>query len=177
MTEELWHLVEGKREDGAPSLFRIRDVEPRPDQSTIFVVEVSYAAPGLGRLPSVAGYRRLAQFEDRWLVPACNALGWTFVAAKIEDGSAFLYVYGRGDTAPMIERLAAFEPGLGFFDEQDPGWDEYAALRELRDRANTFASPADPPPKPAVKPSKRAKITSKLRVTPKKKRATTRRPR
>ena len=177
MAEEVWHLVEGKREDGVPSIFRIRDLAPRLEQPKIFVVEVFYATPGLARLPDVAGYRRLAQFEEQWLVPACNALGWTFVAAKIEDGSAFLYVYGDGDTTPMIERLSPFDPALGFFDEADPGWEEYAALHELLDRAKTFAAapPLEPPPKRAS--NKRAKVTSKLKVAVKKKRATTRKPR
>jgi hypothetical protein len=143
-SEEIWHLVEGQRDDGLPSIFRIRELEPRLDQPKIFVVELFYPTLGEARLPDAAAYRRLAVFEEQWLLPACTALDWTFVAAKIEDGSTFLYLYGNGEPLPLIEKLSPFDGALGFFDEHDPGWDEYAALRELLERAK--ASPPSQEP-------------------------------
>ncbi len=137
-TEEQWHQFEALRDDGAPARFRIRDLTPRTDQPRIFVVELPYPITDLSRLPDATSYRRIATFEERWLIPAAGTLGWTFVAAKVDDGSCFLYLYGADDPAPMIERLAPFDGGLGFFDESDPAWDEYAALKELLDEANAI---------------------------------------
>ena len=79
-TDEVWHIVEARREDGASALFRIRDVERVPSQERIFVVELPYPPTQLSRLPDAASYRRLSTFEEQWLRPACAALGWTFVA-------------------------------------------------------------------------------------------------
>ncbi|MBL0216382.1 MAG: hypothetical protein IPQ07_21175 [Myxococcales bacterium] len=137
-SDELWHLVEARRDDGAPAMFRIRELAPRPELSRIFVVEIPYPVTGLSRLPDATAYRRLAAFEEQWLTPAITALGWTFVAAKTEDGSFFLYLYGAGEPNAMIERLSPFDGALGFFDEHDPAWDEYAALKELLDEANAM---------------------------------------
>ncbi len=142
-TDETWHLVEARRDDGAPAMFRIRDLEPRLEQPTIFVVEIPYRVTGLARLPDAAAYRRLQLFEEQWLTPAASALGWTFVAAKTEDGSFFLYLYGADDPNAMIERLSPFDGELGFFDEQDPTWDEYGALKELLDEANAMPAEED----------------------------------
>lgn len=153
---ELWHLVEARRDDGTPAMFRIRDVEPRPEQPRIFVVEFPYPVTGLSRLPDAAAYRRLTQFEEQWLAPACTTLGWTFVAAKTEDGSFFLYLYGSDDPTGMIEKLSPFDGSLGFFDEQDPNWDEYAALRELLDQANAM------PPAQELEPE----VTAPALLTP-----------
>lgn len=140
-TDELWHLVEARRDDGVSAMFRIRELAPRTDQPNIFVVELPYPVTALSRLPDAAAYRRLSAFEEQWLSPAANALGWTFVAAKIEDGSFFLYLYGAGEPTPMIERLSPFDGALGFFDEKDPTWDEYAALKELLEQANAMPGP------------------------------------
>jgi hypothetical protein len=146
---DVWHLVEARRDDGTPAMFRIRDLEPRPEQPRIFVVEMPYPVTGLSRLPDAASYRRAAQFEEQWLAPACAALGWTFVAQRTEDGSFFLYLYGGADPLPLIEKLSPFDGSLGFFDEEDPQWDEYAALREILDQGR--AMPADAPePAPPV---------------------------
>ena len=140
-SEEQWHQFEALRDDGAPAMFRIRDMAPRPDQPKIFVVELPYPITDLSRLPDATSYRRIAAFEENWLIPAAGSLGWSFVAAKIDDGSCFLYLYGASDPTPMIERLAPFDGGLGFFDESDPAWDEYAALKELLDEANAIPTP------------------------------------
>ena len=142
-TEEQWHQFEALRDDGAPAMFRIRDMAPRPDQPKIFVVELPYPITDLSRLPDATSYRRIATFEENWLIPAAGSLGWSFVAAKIDDGSCFLYLYGASDPTPMIERLAPFDGGLGFFDENDPAWDEYAALKELLDEANAIPTPVE----------------------------------
>jgi hypothetical protein len=152
-TDELWHLVEARRDDGTPAMFRIRDLQPRPDQPTIFVVEMPYPVTGLSRLPDAKSYRRLTQFEEQWLIPACAKLAWTFVAAKTEDGSFFLYLYGNAEPTALIEKLSPFDGGLGFFNEHDPNWEEYEALKELVDQAN--AMPADDaPPRPRRKNSR-----------------------
>ena len=135
---EVWHLVEAKREDDSPTIFRIRELEPRLDQPRIFVTELPYPVADGSRLPDAPSYRRFATFEEQWLDPACNALGWTAVAVKIEDGSFFIYLYGADDPRALIERLSPFDVTLGFFDEQDPTWDEYAALRELLEEAKTL---------------------------------------
>lgn len=136
--EELWHLVEAKREDDSPTIFRIRELEPRLEQPRIFVVELPYPVADGSRLPDAPSYRRFATFEEQWLDPACNALGWTPVAVKIEDGSFFVYLYGKDDPHALVERLSPFDGQLGFFDEADPKWDEYAALKELLDEAKTM---------------------------------------
>ena len=140
-TEEQWHQFEALRDDGAPAMFRIRDLAPRLDRPKIFVVELPYPITDLSRLPDATSYRRIAAFEENWLIPAAGSLGWSFVAAKIDDGSCFLYLYGASDPTPMIERLAPFDGGLGFFDESDPAWDEYSALKELLDEANAIPTP------------------------------------
>jgi hypothetical protein len=144
MDAQLWHIVEAKRDDGMPTMFRIREIERRPQLTRIFVVELPYPTTELSRLPSAADYRRLAEFDEQWLRPACAALGWEVVGHKIEDGSFFLYVYGAGDPNAMIEKLSPFDAGLGFYDDEDPEWQEYATLRELLDQAKAIA-PAEPP--------------------------------
>jgi hypothetical protein len=164
-TDEVWHIVEARREDGKSAMFRIRDVERVPGQERIFVVELPYPPTQLSRLPDAASYRRLSVFEEQWVRPACTALGWTFVAVKTEDGSAFHYLYGANDTQPMVEKLSPFDGSLAFFDEWDATWDEYAALRELLAEANAIK---DAPKKPAAKkPKAAAKKTAKTK--PKKK--------
>ena len=137
--DETWHLVEARREDGSPTIFRIRELEPRKDQSRIFVAELPYPVGDNSRLPDAPSYRRFATFEEQWLDPACYALGWTPVAVKIEDGSFFVYLYGKGDPMKLVERLSPFDGQLGFFDEHDPKWDEYAALRDLLEEAKSIS--------------------------------------
>ncbi len=132
---DLWHQVHAQREDGVSAMFLIRDVEPRADQPQIFVIELPYTVTDISRLPDAAGYRRLDAFQQQWIDPACKALGWTFVAWKSEDGSFFLYLYGSGDPNALLEKLAPFDVALGFFNDRDADWSEYAALRELVDQA------------------------------------------
>ena len=174
ISDDVWHLVEGKRDDGTPAVFRIRQVEPRPDQPEIFVVEIPYPLTELSRLPNAAAYRRLAAFEEQWLVPACHALGMTFVASKTEDGSCFVYLYGSGDATALVEKLSPFDGALGFFDDHDPEWAEYAALREILDEARAISTTA---PTPAVKrsPKTKPRTKSKTRATPTSKRRSTKR--
>jgi hypothetical protein len=135
---ELWHIVEAKRDDGTPTMFRIRELDPQRHLTTIFVVEMPYPATELSRLPSASAYRRLADFDEQWLRPACTQLGWELVGSKTEDGSFFLYMYGAGDPNAMIARLSPFDSNLGFYDDADPGWLEYGTLRELLDQAKAI---------------------------------------
>jgi hypothetical protein len=99
------------------------------------VIQLPYPVNDLSRLPDAAGYRRLDLFQERWVEPACEALGWTFVAWKSEDGSFFLYLYGSGDPNEMLEKLTPFDEALTFYNDRDDEWAEYAALRELVDQA------------------------------------------
>jgi len=147
---ELWHLVEAKRDDGSPTIFRIRELEPIEKLQRIFVTELPYPVADNSKLPDAPSYRRFATFEEQWLDPACLALGWTPVAVKIEDGSFFVYLYGDGDPTKLIERLSPFDGALGFFNEEDPTWDEYTALRELLDEAKTIKGPEPEPEEEAV---------------------------
>lgn len=142
---DIWHQVQAQREDGVDALFVIRDVEPRHDQTRIFVIEMPYKVTELSRLPDATEYRRLHTFQEQWVEPACAQLGWTFVAWKSEDGSFFLYLYGGGDPNAMLEKLAPFDGALGFFDDADPDWNEYAALRELLEQAQAAAQYDDEP--------------------------------
>ena len=154
MEGERWHLVEAKRADDSPTIFRIRELTPRLDQPRIFVAELPYPVADGSRLPDAPSYRRFATFEEQWLDPACHALGWTPVAVKIEDGSFFIYLYGADDPRALIERLSPFDGALAFFDESDPGWDEYGALRELLEEAKTMSplagEPDDEAPVPQI---------------------------
>ncbi|HEX3759670.1 MAG TPA: hypothetical protein VHW23_13245 [Kofleriaceae bacterium] len=118
-------------------MFLIRDVVPRADQPKIFVVELPYSVTDLSGQPDATAYRRLSAFQEQWLEPACAALGWTFVAWKCEDGSFFLYLYGAGDPNALLEKLAPFDGELGFFNDVDADWSEYAALRELVEQAHS----------------------------------------
>ncbi|MDB4959224.1 MAG: hypothetical protein JWO36_6793, partial [Myxococcales bacterium] len=137
---ELWHLVEARRDDGSPTMFRIRELDPRPELTKIFVVEMPYPITELSSLPNAAAYRRLSQFEEQWLVPACTALGWELVASKTEDGAFFLYMYGASDPNGLIAKLSPFDAALGFYDDDDPRWTEYATLRALLDQAKALPS-------------------------------------
>jgi len=188
MDGEVWHLVEAKRDDGAPTIFRIRELEPRRELSRIFVVEMPYPITELSRLPNATAYRRLAQFEEQWLGPACSALGYELVGVKIEEGSFFLYMYGEGDPTDLISRLAPFDVALGFYDDADPDWGEYSTLRDLleqakalppearelapaltgRQRAATIAAPskARPKAKAAAKPKAKAAAKKKAAAKP-----------
>src|SRR5215475_8541789 len=133
----VWHQVHAQREDGVAAMFLIRDIQPRTDQPKIFVIELPYAVTDLSGQPDAAAYRRLSAFQEQWLEPACAALGWTFVAWKCEDGSFFLYLYGAGDPDALLEQLAPFDGELGFFNDVDADWSEYAALRELVEQAES----------------------------------------
>ncbi|MFN0253582.1 MAG: hypothetical protein ACKV2T_42335 [Kofleriaceae bacterium] len=150
-TDEVWHIVEARRDDGKSALFRIRDLERVPGQERIFVVELPYPLTQLSRLPDAATYRRLSAFEEQWVRPACAQLAWTFVATKTEDGSSFFYLYGAGDLEPMVEKLSPFDGALAFFDEWDASWDEYAALRELLAEANAMKAKTTTAKRPAAK--------------------------
>jgi hypothetical protein len=165
-TDEVWHIVEARRDDGKSALFRIRDLERVPGQERIFVAELPYPPTQLSRLPDAASYRRLSTFEEQWVRPAVAVLGWTFVAVKTEDGSSFFYFYCAGETTPMIEMLSPFDGALGFFDESDATWNEYGALRELLAEANAIKATTPPrkaPTKPKKKPAKKAAVTPKKR--------------
>jgi hypothetical protein len=171
--EQAWHLVEARRDDGTPAMFRIRDVAPLPELKTIFVVELPYPPTELSRMPDASSYRRLQIFEEQWLIPAATSLGWLFVAAKTEDGSFFLYLYGDSDPNAMIARLSPFDGSLGFFEEQDPAWDEYAALKELLDEANAMPAekvaerlPRPTKKKPAAKQKPARKKTAPAKKQP-----------
>jgi uncharacterized protein DUF695 len=175
MDGELWHIVEAKRDDGTPTMFRIREIDPRRQLTKIFVVELPYPKTELSRLPNASDYRRLAEFDEQWLRPACNALGWELVGSKTEDGSFFLYMYGASDPSAMIEKLSPFDVALGFYDDDDPDWREYGTLKELLDQAKaippvepelTVKAKAKPKPKAAAKPkakpaAKKAKAAAK----------------
>ena len=139
----VWHQVHAQREDGVAAMFLIRDIEPRADQPRIFVVELPYEVTDLSGQPDAAGYQRLSAFQEQWIEPACAALGWTFVAWKCEDGSFFLYLYGSGDPELLLEKLAPFDGELGFFNDLDADWSEYAALRELVEQAEADAEDDD----------------------------------
>lgn len=138
MDGEVWHLVEGRRDDGAPAIFRIRELAPRLELPRIFVVEMPYPITEMSRLPNAAAYRRLATFEEQWLIPACAVTGYELVGLKIEEGSFFLYMYGAADPNEVISRLAPFDAALGFYDDQDPSWGEYATLKDLLDQAKAM---------------------------------------
>jgi hypothetical protein len=135
----VWHRVHAQREDGVAAMFLIRDVEPRPDQPKIFVIELPYQITDLSGQPDAEAYRRRDAFEEQWLAPACAALDWTFVAWKSEDGSFFLYLYGAGDPHALLDQLAPFDGELGFFIDVDADWSEYATLRELIEQAEAEA--------------------------------------
>jgi hypothetical protein len=135
----LWHQVHAERDDGVATTFLVRDIEPRLDQPRIFVIQLPYPITDLSKLPDAASSRRLDTFQEQWVEPACEALGWTLVASKIEDGSFFLYLYGDGDPQALLEKLAPFDGALGFYSDVDADWSEYAALRELVERAEADA--------------------------------------
>jgi|SRR5687768_2574141 len=164
---EQWLIVEAKRDDGTPTMFRIRELEPQKQLTKIFVVELPYPkTDSLSRLPSVSDYRRLAEFDEQWLRPACTQLGWQFVGSKTEDGSFFLYLYGATDPGQMIEKLSPFDAALGFYDDDDPDWQEYCTLRELLNQAKAIppleqplgATPTVPNHKPKPKTAKRKPV-------------------
>lgn len=157
---ELWHVVEAKRDDGMPTTFQIRELEPRKSLSRIFVVEMPYPTTELSRLPNALAYRTLRRFEEQFLWPACAALGWELVGRKIEDGSFFLYMYGAGEPQPLMEKLAPFDAALGFYDDHDPEWEEYATLCELLAQARELDKPT---PKPKAKAKRKAKPKPKAR--------------
>lgn len=140
---DLWHQVHAQREDGVPATFLIRDVEPDADRPQIFVIELPYPITDPSKLPDTASVRRLDAFQDQWVEPACEALGWTFVAWKSEDGSFFLYLYGNGDPTALLDALAPFDGELGFFHDRDADWSEYAALRDLVDQAQAASEDED----------------------------------
>lgn len=159
--EELWHYVEARRDDGSPTMFRIRELATRPELSQIFVVEVPYPTTEMSRLPDASAHRRLAQFEEQFLRPSCAALGWEFVGSKTEDGSFFLYMYGSGAPSALVERLSPFDGALSFYDDHDPTWSEYATLRELLDHAKTM-----PPEQPTLQSIPRARPKAKAKTKP-----------
>lgn len=150
MDGDVWHLVEGRRDDGAPAIFRIRELAPRLELPRIFVVEMPYPITELSNLPNAAAYRRLAQFEEQWVIPACAVTGYELVGLKIEEGSFFLYMYGATDPQTVIARLSPFDAALGFYDDHDPSWGEYATLRDLLDQAKAMPIHTKLPPRAAT---------------------------
>jgi hypothetical protein len=180
---ELWHVVEAKRDDGMPTMFNIRELEPRKQHTKIFVVELPYPKTTPACLPNAFDYRRHAELEEQWLRPACSTLGWELVGSKVEDGSFFFYMYGASDPKGMIEKLSPFDAALGFYDDDDPDWQEYGTLRDLLDQAK--AMPAQAPgvngdPASALKaparsraraattmavPAPKAKVTAKVKAS------------
>lgn len=150
MDGDVWHLVEGRRDDGAPAIFRIRELAPRPELPRIFVVEMPYPITEMSNLPNAAAYRRLAQFEEQWVVPTCTATGYELVGLKIEEGSFFLYMYGATDPQSVVAGLSPFDAALGFYDDEDPSWGEYATLRDLLDQAKAMPMHTQLPPRAAA---------------------------
>jgi len=164
----MWHIVEAKRDDGVSTTFQIRELDPKKHLDRIFVVEMPYPVHELSRLPDAGAYRKLQRFEEQWLVPACRDLGWELVGSKAEDGSFFLYMYGATDPEQLVLRLAPFDVGLGFFDDKDPQWEEYATLRELLDQARALPG-YDHEPWPAQEKARaKAKVTAKAGAKAKK---------
>lgn len=162
---ELWHIVEARRDDGTPTMFRIRELAPNRSLTKIFVVELPYPTTEMSRLPNAAAYRRLTELEEQWLRPACGNLGWELVGTKTEDGSFFVYMYGGSDPQHLIEKLSPFDVGLGFYDDEDPDWQEYATLRELLDQAKAIPSTKKAPAQPKANvPAKRAKRPTKVKL-------------
>jgi hypothetical protein len=159
---ELWHIVEAKRDDGTPTMFRIRELDPRKLLTKIFVVELPYPKTQLSRLPNATDYARLAEFDEQWLRPACTTLGWELVGSKTEDGSFFLYMYGSSDPNAMIAKLSPFDAGLGFYDDDDPDWQEYTTLRDLLDQAKAIVAADEAPPQ---RPTKRKPAAAKRKPT------------
>jgi hypothetical protein len=157
---DVWHIVEAKRDDGLATTFQIRELDPKKHLDRIFVVEMPYPTTELSRMPDPAAYRKLQRFEEQFLDPACAALGWELVGSKTEDGSFFLYMYGATDPEQLMQRLAPFDAALGFFDDHDPKWEEYATLRELLDQARALPG-YDPDPWPAPKKKKPKKPAAK----------------
>lgn len=147
MDGDVWHLVEGRRDDGAPAIFRIRELAPRLELPRIFVVEMPYPITEMHNLPNAAAYRRLADFEEQWVIPACAATGYELVGLKIEEGSFFLYMYGATDPQSVVARLSPFDAALGFYDDEDPSWGEYATLKDLLDQAKAMPIQTKMPPR------------------------------
>jgi hypothetical protein len=163
---ELWHVVEAKRDDGMPTMFNIRELEPRKQLTKIFVVELPYPKTTPACLPCAADYRRHAELEEQWLRPACSALGWELVGSKVEDGSFFFYMYGATEPDGMIEKLSPFDAALGFYDDDDPDWQEYGTLRDLLDQAKAMPSSAPGTNgEPAARSRARAATTMALPAT------------
>lgn len=156
---ELWHIVEAKRDDGTPTMFRIRELDRQPRLTRIFVVEMPYPKTELSRMPNASDYRRLAEFDEQWLRPACTTLGWEYVGSKAEDGSFFFYTYGCADPNAMIEKLSPFDAGLGFYDDEDPDWQEYGTLKNLLDQAKAI-------PVANAKPARKATTIAKAKAKP-----------
>ena len=174
---ELWHIVEARRDDGTPTMFRIRELAPNRSLTKIFVVEMPYPTTELSRLPNAAAYRRLTELEEQWLRPACGTLGWELVGTKTEDGSFFVYMYGGSDPQHLVEKVSPFDAGLGFYDDDDPDWQEYATLRELLDQAKAIPSTNGTQHATApAKPRKRQARPTKIKLAKSKQKAPTTKP-
>ena len=152
MDGDVWHLVEGRRDDGAPAIFRIRELAPRLELPRIFVVEMPYPITEMSKLPNAAAYRRLADFEEQWIIPACAATGYELVGLKIEEGSFFLYMYGATAPQSIVAALSPFDAALGFYDDHDPSWGEYGTLKDLLDQAKAMPMHTKLPPRTIAPP-------------------------
>jgi hypothetical protein len=164
--DELWHDVEARRDDGTPTMFRIRELEPNKALTRIFVVELPYLSVEMSGLPNLAAHRRVIDLEEQWLRPACQSFGWELVGRKTEAGSFFLYMYGGGDPQKLVEKVSPFDAGLGFYDDEDPEWREYGTLRELLDQAK--AMPGVMKKKRAAKKPAAKKVAAKKPTVKKK---------
>ena len=167
---EDWLIVEAKRDDGTPTMFRIRELAPKRQLTKIFVVELPYPKLELSKLPTASDYHRLGEFEEQWLRPACASLGWELVGYKAEDGSFFLYMYGSSDPDAMVAKLSPFDAGLGFYQDDDPDWQEYGTLRDLLDQAKAMPQvKAKSPAKPNAKAKSKRKASPAKRKPAKRK--------
>ena len=158
MDGEVWHLVEARRDDGAPTIFRIRELDPRLELSRIFVVEMPYPITEMSRLPNATGYRRLAQFEEQWVTPGLR--GHRLHPGRPQDrGRLVLPLSLRRQRAHRARRAASprSTPPSASTTTPNPTWDEYATLRDLLEEAKAMLPAAaeraaTEPAKAAAKP-------------------------
>ena len=80
---DLWHQILAQRDDGVDALFLIRQLEPRADLPRVLVIELPYTTRDETGLPDATALARLDGFEEGWIEPACEDLGWTYVAVGL----------------------------------------------------------------------------------------------
>ena len=151
MDGEVWHLVEGqarrRRADHVPH----SRARAAPELTRIFVVEMPYPITEMSRLPNAAAYRRLAKSSrssgsSRPAPPP--ATSWS--ASRSRRARSSSTCTELPDPNEVISRLAPFDAALGFYDDADPSWGEYATLEDLLDQAKAMpldtTLPAEQPP-------------------------------